>query len=206
MIVSEEDLAPYRRAYQTKSIGCDLLNGDLFTWSEEYFELASPAALVPGIADHMTVVVVFAFRDEFPVLPHGLDWVLIEHQAGGTACERHYLAATRLLVRPDINEGLCRLALARWPGQSAGWDGCHTGAHTLKCRPSELEAYRAELDRLGLSYSGTWLTESLYPIDPTQANLDRLCIERRSLWEFGLSDGPANTWSPSILVVCANSD
>jgi hypothetical protein len=156
-------------------------------------------------ADMMTVKVVFAFLGSVPELTVTPTWIAIRHQAVGYACEQHRFIATELNARQYLLERLRQIARDRWPGGRAGWKG-HGSLGNLRGNALELNAYRSELTKIGLHYSGEWITEGIYPIDATQANLDALCEEKLSLWELGLGGTDSAAIRAAVLVLAPNSD
>lgn len=176
----------------------------LNTYYGAIFNPCSPDCFDP---DTLEIVVVLAFWTKIPRLPANREWFALRHQAGGHSCEQYHFVATRILPRSSLYPALRQVARDRCPGGRAGWDGSHFCAAELAVNPDEVELYRSEMAKLHLTYTGSWLTESIYPFDATPENLRVITDERLEMHDFGLiyPDDVKNTGAV-FLVITENSD
>jgi hypothetical protein len=127
------------------------------------------------ILQRMRVVPFIAFMDMVPVLAKGHPWCLLDHQAGGHACSHLRFLGRRVSLKPEIEFGCLRIA-SQWYGKQLG-----SGQPSL----SELMEYRAQLQEIDLDCNSAatyrFLTEAFYPIDLSQAVIDRICLQPFSL-------------------------
>ena len=187
MEVTERLLSSCRRLYAVDELAYEQLHipeGD-FCWVEKHFDhLLTPWAPQMQEVACVNIAVVFSFLARVPILPLDRTWLALQHQVGGHACMHRYLIATELRVHPDLYDGLRAIARRRW----GSWHGGRTGA--AETNEAAVATYRSELADLGLTYSGEWITQAIYPIDASQSNLDRLSDRPVTLAELGV-DGDA---------------
>ena len=127
----------------------------------------------------------------------------LQHQCGGYSCEQQVMIATRLTLRRSIMEPLRSIAREGYFAETGHFDRDQLLA-------SRLTTYLKSLSNLGLDCECTWrmLTESLYPIDATQKNLnlvaeDVLDLKSLAQWHYP----PVRYLSePVILFMTKNSD
>jgi hypothetical protein len=123
------------------------------------------------VLQRMRVATFIAFMDRIPVLSQEHPWCLLDHQAAGHACTHIRFVGRRIFVRPDIESQFLEIATS-WYNQQLGWN--------LPCL-SDLMKYRGQLQSIDLDCNGSgtfrYLMESLYPVDLTQAVLDRVCLQ-----------------------------
>lgn len=162
-----------------------------FTDSDELF----PGELTDGEG---RVMAFLAFRFGLPTLSDDYDWYAVSHQSGGYACDHPAFVGTPLRLRPDMAEGLQRLAL-RFDQHSAGH--FYRGNVTF----SDLTEYAGCLAEMGLhcEHSYEELEEAFYPIDATQAHLDLLCENPPRL---DVVKPPTEAGLLMIVVLTENSD
>jgi hypothetical protein len=170
-----------------------------FTWSDEIFPILQ--------GDLRDIVLSLVFMKQIPILTPLRNWYGLHHQAGGGANEQYEFVGTPLTPKRSIEPALQELARRHEPQGAAGWDGQHFDSASIDTMPEVLEAYRAEVQNIGLSYTGTWLTESMYPLDVTARNLSILTDECSDLRDFGLYTGEDIEATKALfLVLCKNSD
>jgi hypothetical protein len=180
MIVTEEKLRPYRSNGGNVNIVHRSFPDIWFTDTSDAFRFDLENLTVPedprDPKERLEIVLVLAFTRNVPVLKPGREWLALDHQAGGHSCERQSMIATRLTPRPSVLSSL-RLIAREGYGAQNGWFQRDT------VLSSRIVAYVAALARIGVDCECTWsyLTESLYPIDATQGNLDRVAEDAPDL-------------------------
>lgn len=213
MIVTEEMLAPHRLdggPLRLWPFGGALSRAPsvptkLFSDSDDIFGPLWWRGTARDNPEHdLQVVPVLAFAELVPVLRPGREWLALKHQAGGILCEHVSMIATRLEPRPGIKPALDAIARTNYFAE----DGRFNKSDILASR---LANYVKALGELGLDCecSRHLLTESVYPIDATEKNLDRIAADAPAL--DGLIDWAgmtreASSLSPAILLLTQNSD
>lgn len=214
MIVTEQMLAPYRADGRPLSFRIAdrlrLRNGtfipsNLFSDSSAFFQpfwWAKPDKQDPK--QDLQVVAVLAFTEHVPVLKPGREWIALSHQAGGYSNEHVLMIATRLESRPYLKPALNAIAREGYFAE----DGRFNKNNILASR---IAKYVTALDELNLDCESSWrlLTESVYPIDATQDNLDRLAVDAPALDDIADWTGFIRarfSSDPAILLLTENSD
>lgn len=186
MIVTEELLAPYRKDGSLISIdgvSQSLLRyrgTNLFTPTDVAFRSDWANHRSAGIGDisseKLEIVLVLAFTRCVPVLRADRAWLALYHQCGGYSCECETMVATRLTPRASVLSTLQLIAREGFYAETGHFDRGQRLA-------SRIVSYVAALARIGLDCESTWpyLTESLYPIDATQDNLNRVAEDAPDL-------------------------
>jgi hypothetical protein len=178
MIVTEEVLAPHRKngapitlGGHTQSLYSRLPN--LFTPTDEVFQSDWSNHRSPGSAsvlvERLEVVLVLAFARSIPVLTPGREWIGLRHQCDGYSCAGEIMIATRLTPRASVLPALQTIGREGFFAESGHF-------YSGQVLASRIASYVAALGQIGVDCESTWryLTESLYPIDATQENLNRL--------------------------------
>jgi hypothetical protein len=210
MIVTEELLAPYRKdgsPISIDGISQSLLRHhgtNLFTPTDVAFRsdwANHRSAGIAGISrERLEIILVLAFTRSVPVLRPGREWLALYHQCGGGSCECETMIATRLIPRASALSTLQLIAREGFDAETGHFDRSQVLA-------SRIANYVATLARIGLNCEGTWryLTESLYPIDATQDNLNRVAEDAPDLESLGL---PRARYAidPVIFFMTENSD
>ena len=152
------------------------------------------------IRQALKVVPVLAFTKKVPFLGTGREWVGLQHQSGGHACEQLYMVATPLDVPHSLLTPLRHIAQQRY-NRSHFFYG--------DIEESDIESYNSELAELSLDCCLTWplLTESIYPIDASAKNLGTVAPDQHDL--LGLvEDKPSDLFASdaAILLLTQNSD
>jgi hypothetical protein len=179
MILTEEILAPYRLKNGPVRIdGGSPLPPNFFTPTSRAFHWANLTALENprDPKERFETVVVLAFTGSAPVLKPGREWHGLDHQCGGYSCEHQRMIATRLDPRPSVLSAMRLIAREGY--------GAETGHfYRSQLLASRIATYVTALQRLNLDYECSWryLTESLYPIDATQDNLNRIAEDAPGL-------------------------
>jgi len=184
-----------------------LLPPEFFTQSSEVFELERPSPNEEASSDPkeaLEIVAVLAFTRHAPVLRPGREWLAIDHQCGGYACEQQRMIATRLNLRPSISSEMLRVAQVGYFAESG-----HFNRDSLLA--SRIAAYIAALARIGLDCECTrrFLTESLYPVDATQENLNRIAEDAPDLDSIAHRNGHSRARysdQPAVFFLTQNSD
>jgi hypothetical protein len=205
LTITEEMLAPYRdsrghvriNGYSPIS-GPSRLPDQLFTSSETAFFWGE------SNGDHLDLALVFAFVVTAPVLKPHRSWIGLEHQCGGYSNRVERLIATRLTPRSSVLPHLERIAR----------EGCYAEAgHFSQSNllASRIVWYSAALAEIGVDCESSWrhLNESLYPVDATQSNLDRLCedsVDLNEVVEWNNYLRSRYSADPAIFFICENSD
>jgi hypothetical protein len=226
MIVTEEILAPYRSKdgcvqisynpysyshYLSKYGGIDSvlrLPEDMFTPTDQAFRSDWPNLDGPkNLSDPretLEIVLVLAFTRWAPVLNPGREWLALEHQCGGYSNAVIKMIATKLTPRPSVVSPLRLIAREGYGAEKGNFDRSQLVA-------SRIASYVAALARIGLDCEASWrhLTESMYPIDATQANLDRVAENAPELASIAAWEG--RQWAgyindPAIFFLTENSD
>ncbi len=208
MIVTEEDLKPYRSPQGLLGI-----RSNVARWSPVLpanFFGHSLAELDPGwtasakAPQDLNVVLALAFIQVAPILKPGRRWVALTHQCGNHACEQMSMIATCLTPRPKLAPALKQIAREGF--------GAETGHfYHGSILASRIARYVGTLETLGLDCEATWphLTKAVYPIDGTQENLERVAENAPNLdsiadWT-GYTRARYNS-NLAILVLTENSD
>ncbi|WP_296583369.1 hypothetical protein [Xanthobacter sp.] len=213
MIVTEEMLAPYRLdggPLRLWPFGGALSRAPsvpmkLFSSSGEFFgPLWWSGSARDNPEQNLQVVLVLAFTELVPVLRPWREWLALKHQAGGMMCEHVSMIATRLEPSPTLKPALDAIARDNYFAE----EGRFNKSDILASRPAN---YVKALGALGLDceWSRHLLTESVYPIDATQKNLNRIAADPPAL--DGLFDWTGMTreqssLNPAILLLTENSD
>ena len=198
---------PYRVS-SSRGRSFDTIQSDRFDWISTHFGPLS-ATWFKGCfePDLKEIVVILAFMQKVPQLPDAREWFALHHQAGGHSCEQYYFVGTRIALRPPLYPVLRQIARDRYPGGRSGWDSSNFSAHALAYNQDEMQIYRSDIAELGLTYTGTWLTESMYPFDATLKNLRRITDEHVEMSQFGLnSQADVEDTGAVFLIVTSNSD
>jgi len=209
MIVTEEMLAPYRKDGGPVSIDGIFqsllrLDTNLFTPTDVAFRsdwANHRSAGIPGISrEKLEIILVLAFTRSVPVLRPDREWLALYHQCGGGSCECETMIATRLAPRTSVLPTLHLIAREGFDAETGHFDRGQVLA-------SRIANYVAALARIHLDCESTWryLTESLYPIDATQDNLNRVAEDAPDLESLGL---PRARYAidPVIFFMTENSD
>jgi hypothetical protein len=211
MIVTEEILKPYRAT-----------NGNIRIKPHQYpWVIATSPALPERFfsdtgdvfqsdwpnfepkQEKLEVVLVLAFTAWAPELYPGREWLALEHQCGGYSNSAVKMIATRLTLRPSVLPTLRSIAREGFAAESGNFSRTSLLA-------SRIASYVQSLARAGLDCECTWryLTESLYPIDATQANLDRVAEDELDLQSIAKWPYPKARYysDPAIIFMTQNSD
>jgi hypothetical protein len=208
MIVTEEILRPYRLKGGLVNIVHRSFPDILFTQTADAFRLESENLTTPenlrDPKETLEIVLVLAFTRNVPVLMPGREWLALVHQAGGHSCEQQTMTATRLTPRRSVLSSLQLIAREGY-GAENGW------FKRGSLRSSRIVSYVAALSRIGVDCECTWsyLTESLYPIDATQGNLDRVAEDAPDLETIADWKGHSRARycsDPAIFFMTENSD
>jgi hypothetical protein len=173
MIVTEEILRPYRSKGGLVNIVHGSFPDIFFTQTSDAFRFHSENPTTPenlrNPKETLEIVLVLAFTRNVPVLKPGREWLALVHQAGGYSCETQGMIATRLTPRASVLSSLQLIAREGYGAEN----GYFNRSSLLSSR---ILSYVAALKRIGVDCECTWsyLTESLYPIDATQSNLDQV--------------------------------
>jgi hypothetical protein len=213
MIVTEEMLAPYRPdggPLRLWPFGGALSRAPsvptkLFSDSDEVFGALWWRGTDRDDPEHdLQVVSVLAFTELVPVLRPGREWLALSHQAGGILCEHVSMIATRLEPRPGIKPALDAIARTNYFAEGGRFN-------KSDILPSRRANYVKALGELGLDceWSRHLLTESVYPIDATQKNLNRIAADPPALDRLVDWTGMTrerSSLNPAILLLTQNSD
>ncbi len=213
MIVTEEMLAPYRTDGRPLSISFPFqrdaarVPSSLFSDSETFlgsFWRMQPSSDGENPAQGLQAVPVLAFTRSVPILKPGREWMALDHQAGGYCCEHVRMIATRLEPRPSLKPALDAIVREGYFAE----DGRFYKFDILASRIAWLVKALAALD---LDCESSWrlLTDSVYPIDATQENLERLAVSAPVLDEIADWTGVIRVRfsdDPVILLLTENSD
>ena len=198
MKITEAVVSGFRRPDWSGVLGYPNNPADPFSLPQRFF--TDSDTLFPGeLTDGQGRVKAFlGFRFGLPPLPDAYDWYGLSHQSGGYACDQPQFVGTPLRLRPEMAEGLERLARQF---------NAHSNGHFYRGNVtfSDLTEYAGCLAALGLHCERTYeeIEEAFYPIDATQAHLDRLCIDPPSL---DLVKRPGQAGLMMIVVLTENSD
>lgn len=184
MLVTEEILAKYRENGSAVRLdggaGSPRLPANLFThtgleFASEWSNGVSSATF-DAMRERLQIVLVLAFTRSVPILKPGREWLALEHQCGGYACEQQRMVATRLTPRASVLPALKRIAREGLYAESG-----HFNRRDILA--SRIADYVASLASMGLDCEASWgyLSESLYPVDATQKNLNRVAENGPSL-------------------------
>jgi hypothetical protein len=203
MIITEGELSRFRSG-KTDLVPIKKLSPRSFTLTNCVFESEWPQRdpNAPWTEPDHEIVIVFAFTEWVPVLKSGREWFALDHQCGGLLCEHLHMIATRLQPRPAI------YPLARQIAQE-GWGADNGRFDSFDLLASRIAWYLTALKRIGVDCECTWrlLTEGVYPIDATDANLHRLVEDPPELSDLALNYSPARyDPNPAILILADNSD
>lgn len=197
MKFAEEQLSTFRDRHGYLSTR--RMPDDMFTFSENIFIDDWPKISGMRSRDKMEIVTLLAFTDTVPPLAAGHQWLAIEHYGGGSERNLYKLIAIQLKPRPEIYAALRQIAHNR----------LFKVIRPYEQTASEICTYCHDLSVLGLHCELTWrlLTESLYPIDATPENLEKVALDAPCLndlvvgeWRCRYGEGPA------IIVLAQNSD
>ncbi|MGO4670280.1 hypothetical protein [Bosea sp. 2RAB26] len=170
MIVTEEMLAPYREGSRPLPWPSECLPTNIYSESSCLFgSIWRPNAAQRGTGEGLQVVPVLAFTKAVPVLSPNYEWIALHHQAGGHYHDHLCIIATVLNPKNDIRSGLNKIAEEHYAAEN-GW------MIRDELPASRIVRYVNGLSALDLDCESSWrhLTESVYPIDATQENLDRI--------------------------------
>jgi hypothetical protein len=172
-------------------------NSPVSDWLGDSERNSTPVAL----RDRLKPLTFLAFLDAVPILSDGHPWSLLEHQFAGHASSHIRMIARRIQPKVDIENAFLKMT-RHWCGADNGW----------LCEPrlSQLIEYRGQLQRLGLDCEryATYrrFADGFYPIDLSQAALDRICAEPFALESIYADPARENAGFPSaILAVIAPS-
>jgi hypothetical protein len=211
VIVTAEMLARYRSLRAPAVVGgleptVVQLPGEFFTDTADAFK--ADWDNVEGISDYevarekLEIVLMLAFTQIVPALKPGREWLGLDHQYGGYACRHRRMIATRLNPHRAVVSMMRQIARDGWYGE----DG-----HFYEPTDSRVSWYTTALSNIDVRCKNTWthLAESLYPIDATQENLDRVAedapiLESIADWE-GIEQAGLSS-DPVILFLTMNSD
>jgi len=144
-----------------------------------------------------------AFTAWAPELHPGREWLALEHQCGGYSNAHVKMIATRLAPRPSVLPALRSIAREGFGAEKGNFDRTSLLA-------SRIASYVQSLARAGLDCECTWrhLTESLYPVDATQSNLDRVAEDGFDLQSIAKWPYPEAIYysNPAIIFMTENSD
>lgn len=211
MIVTERMLAFYRTAGRPLSLGWPCPRDvpgvpfEFFSDSEMFLgSFWGTGSDGEDPARDLQAVPVLAFTRSVPVLRPGREWVALRHQAGGYSCEKVLMIATRLEPRPALKPALDAIVREGYFAEDGRFD-----RHDILA--SRIAWHVKALAGLDLDCESSWrlLTESVYPIDATQDNLDRLAVSAPVLDEIAdwtRSIRVRYSRDPVILLLTRNSD
>jgi hypothetical protein len=212
MIISEAMLAPHRKNGGSVSIsgGSQHSISLPVTYTTDAFCSDWSAHREPGSRmvsiEKLEVVLVLAFTINVPILKPDREWVSLYHQCGGGSCECQTMLATRLTPRAGVLPTLRSIAR-----EGFGAETGHFDRHQVLA--SRIAAYVAALRQIGLDCEASWryLTESLYPVDARQDNLDRIAenapdLETMVEWRGYKPPLRGYLQDPVIFFVTENSD
>jgi hypothetical protein len=98
MLVTEDILAPHRS--KDGFLGIDGRSATRMP-----YKFFTPTAL-----EKFEILLVLAFTRDVPILQPGLEWLALDHQCGGYACEHQTMIATRLNPRSSVAPALKLIA------------------------------------------------------------------------------------------------
>jgi hypothetical protein len=208
-MVTEEKLAPYRsKSGLVKLTGSSGLPPSFFTPTDRAFRFDTAIITNPESPrdprETLEIVLVLAFTGNVPVLRPGREWIALDHQCGGYSCQHELMIATPLVPRTSVLPALRLIAREGYFAETGHFDGHQTLASRIAC-------YIAALTRIGVDCECTWryLKESLYPIDSTQDNLNRIGEDAPDLesiadWNQFMRARYSN--NPAIFFMTQNSD
>jgi hypothetical protein len=159
----------------------------------------------PKGADALEIVAVLAFTQSLPPLAADLTWLALDHQCGGINCNHFCFVGTRLKLRPEIYPVLRKIARDRWPLGPHD----HISKDDEKTYATQKAAYKIDLKALSLSCDTVedYLTESLYPIDATQENLERIAENPPRIFDLiATNEQSSRGANLAIFILTANSD
>ncbi len=208
MIITEQDLSPYRKATRLATIH-SASPAQRPTIPSSFFG-TSLAELAPGWTTpvnppaDLQIVLALAFVRAVPVLQPGRQWVALTHQCGGYSCEQLSMIATNLSPRPALWPVLKEITREGFAAENGHF-------YHGSILASRIAAYVGRLKKLNLDCEATWplLTESVYPIDATQENLNRIAQDAPDLDSIAdWTDYPRARYNPNlaILLLTENSD
>ena len=200
MLVEEKMLVSFRKN-SSYDVDVRQLPREWFSGSGEL--LGSEWRASGSDPSKLAVTPVLAFTRWVPILHPGYEWHALWHQSGAHTCNCVAMIATPLRPRPDVLPALNAIARRFYYADNGHFD-------RQSMNVSLIINYVAELEKLGLDCEASWrlLEESIYPIDATQDNLDRICLAPPRLapiTRWG-EDVPRFITDPAILLLTENSD
>lgn len=177
-----------------------------FTYTDKFFRSDWPnleLAWARGETEDkvLEIVLLYAFIKWVPDLTNHGQWVALAHQAGGYTCEYHRMIATRLTPRPEIYEQLRNIARKRFMA-------CGGRFSIGDMTASGISDYVMDLREIGVDcdWSYRCLTESMYPIDATHENVDKVSLEVQRLSDLIERHKPSSHTNAVLLAITENSD
>jgi hypothetical protein len=203
MIIYEENLKVMRDSKGFFCVDARLLS-DFISYVDKDFDLKWYDR--SNNEDEFDGVLLLAFTKFVPPLKPVRQWHAIRHQHGGYGCHHIEMIATRLVPRPEVLPVLKSIAR-----EGCGAEGGRFDQDNLLA--SRLISYASMLNEVGLNCECSWrhLSESLYPIDATQENLQRIAEdapELDDLADWTHMDFLRARYSPSLAIfyIVENSD
>jgi hypothetical protein len=149
------------------------------------------------------IILVLAFAASAPVLNPEHEWLALDHQCGGFVCAHRRMIATRLVPRASILQALRSIAREGFDAENGFFGPTNLFA-------SRIASHVQSLTRIGVDCECTWpyLSESIYPIDATQANLNRVAEDELDLQSIAKWPYPEARYhsDPAIIFITQNSD
>lgn len=199
MVVDEEMLAKYRKQPK-EEIALRSLPKEWFSDSQEVFG-QEWRAIDDGPPSAVTLVL--AFTRLVPPLHPDRTWQALWHQSGGGSTNATLMIATALTPRPDVKAILDEIAVKFYYAETGHFD-------RFQMNVSLLVEYVRELSRSDIDCEASWrlLEEAIYPIDATQPNLERVCLDAPDLSQITRWGNrvPRYIDNPTILLLTENSD
>jgi hypothetical protein len=212
MIITEADIAPYRRksgitegempfrGLEARQAGTSGVQ-KLFTPSskllkDELFNSDNTTG------DTLEIALFLAYTASAPILRDGYQWLAVDHQAGGIATRPFLFIGIRLEPRAEIYRPLRQIARKWWFAESGA-------LYPERVTARHIGAYSRALEDIGLDcdFSYPHLMESVYPIDAVQPNLDRVAENAPSLKDIaGVNGGQRENKNLIIVAITENSD
>ncbi len=161
MKITEEMIAGYRPTEWPGLIGLPNVGAFASTLPGHFF--SGSHDLFPELANDVgDTVAMLAFTTSLPTLAPSLEWLAVDHQAGGLCCDHPHFVGVRLAIRPAMVEPLH--GLTRHYYEAAG--GHFYSANVLA---SDIVSYVEKLANLGVTCDRSYrlLQEGVYPIDAT---------------------------------------
>ena len=195
MRISEKDVAHLRTGTKARPGGISVRERRNFSFSQSWtffpLELGEPGD---------DIVALLAYTEHLPPLNDAFEWLAVEHQSGGYACQHPVFVGVRLFLRPTVHSALRKLAKV-YHGYDHGQFGIADKSAKDICE------YNSRLGELGLhcNYTYPWLHEAVYPVDATKENLSVLASSPPILDQLG-DDFSRRAPGFGVYILAANSD